>query len=1077
MAYNVNGKIFTDNSLMDEIVHNCKLILQGIVVKNDVLANNSETENSLTFAEVYEIQREDGTVPFSVFPFTREILEAYGAFTESEITAYLRDSNNIPEEYRDGLTAFANQWFRENYEEENDYYRMLNGLPPYNSGEDYYIYLDDTYIPSKYNKNVDYTIPLHLQPLDIINLLYNTGGMDRLKTEYPTSKYSYIGYLGPRKIDLYIARKANKWDILYMPNVYYLVEDKFTEFYRINRDIYLNQSYQEVYADTSEYYDQLMIVTLLAQTFADMVTDVPEWYIRRDIFDIRSVKYFLESYGVTFFKEIPLKYQIAIVKNINKLIKFKSSTMNMEDIAKIFVNDNIRILKYWLYKRRLIEDGKFTEGDSEEDLYKLEFISSAIDESYDAYIKDYNYRTPYDDITYQDKYWDGQDTHSYIRNKILSEDFTIQGTKYMSIEYKVSMSEYNFQVEYFLGLLLDSKVNTDDILISVPSIDENCQFPISDLFILTILLSDSYYRESFEDRTFDIRRPSDTSTGSKPTIDENHYDWRVKTIPEIFQVKNGRVHAFNPEFDLEGMKEFLTRRRHSHYIFGASYKNVDFDNPGEDTPLTNDEYYNRAFPSLNELDITNFIVPAATYDNIDDLINVYRTNKKCYDNLIQKIRETDDEDELSTLAYIYQEMYTRKFDEDFYKLSTDKTDANSLVDILLDRNYILYEYYRKIMQEKNIDTRQDQIRLILNDIVETLEYYISGEGLEYLFAFTPINSFYNVVYYIWLMINFFKSYKVQFLDPFSTMVVDISTDPLDVTMWSMDKINEWKVTNGRRDKQFTIDQISKEIQEDFYDEAKFQIEGLDYYAYQDKDPLEDMDYDGLNAEKGEDDGYKDLDGGIADDAHNTPYIDIDAGKSYLGMRNINDLDGGGADEAYNEYLEVDGGGAYHSDDERTDWYGTQGFNYDIDGGASNPEYFKSRSIEINVKGNAITLDVVPSNREGNPVTILEDGVYVADFMTEQVDFDAMVDDIEAIHEIIDTYNAEELAELSQLDSFYDIQLRIQKVIQEILYNMKTSYDDLYNGKLLERYSAFVDSSADYVKNRYQNSNPYGWVEL
>ena len=41
MAYSVNGKIYTDHTLMDEIVDCCKTIFKGIVVKNDVLAANT----------------------------------------------------------------------------------------------------------------------------------------------------------------------------------------------------------------------------------------------------------------------------------------------------------------------------------------------------------------------------------------------------------------------------------------------------------------------------------------------------------------------------------------------------------------------------------------------------------------------------------------------------------------------------------------------------------------------------------------------------------------------------------------------------------------------------------------------------------------------------------------------------------------------------------------------------------------------------------------------------------------------------------------------------------------------------
>lgn len=1074
MAYNVKGKIFTDNSLMDEIVFNCKKILSEIVIKNDVLANNSETENSLMNAEVYQIQSEDGIVPFSVFPFTREIYEAFG-YDSQTIMACLRDRENVPQEDRDSLTLFANEYFKDNFEEENDYYRMLNGLPPFNSGEEYFIYITQDDIPKKYNKNVDTRIPLHEQPLEIISILYNTGQMDKIRQKYPISKYSYINFLGTRKIDLYKARKASKWDILYMPNVYYLVEDKFTEFYMINREIYLNQTYQEAYSDTSDYYDQLMIVNLLAQTFADMITDVPEWYIRRDIFDIRSVKYFLESYGVKFFKEIPIKYQIAIVKNTNKLIKFKSSTMNLEDIAHIFVEDNIRIIKYWLYKKRLMQKDKhYTRGDVNDE-YSLEFISSGIDESYDDYIKDSIYRTPYDDITYADKYWDGKDTHKYIKDRTIEQDFTINGTKYMAVEYAISMREYNFQVSYFLGLILDSKVDTSDIMIPVPTIDENCEFAISNLLIFVMLLSDAYYISGYNLENGVII--PDTSTGEKPPIQEgDYYDWRQRNIPEIFQTKNGRVHAFNPSFDREGMIDFIQKRRHSHLLFGASYENVDFDVPGRDIPLTNTQYADRAFPYLDDLDITNFRIPAAKYDKIEEVIDDYRYNRKCYEKLMDKIRLADDEDELSTLAYIYQEMYTREFDKDFYKLS-DGSTANSLVDILIDRDYILYEAYREIMLETNLETRQDQIRQILNDLVETLEYYISGDGLEYLFAFTPIDSFYNIVYYIWLMANFFKSYKVQFVDPYATMIVDDKLDPLDARVWSMDRFNEYKTTYWKWDKPFTVDNAVIEPEYRFKDHQNVKVEALDYYAYEDDDPFADKDYDGLDAPQGENLGFKDLNGGVADDKLNAPYFDVNCGKSYLSLKNINDLNGGEAYEGYKEYADVDGGEAYHPDDERTDWYGIQGFNYDLDGGACTPDYFNSRALDVHVDGNEVSMNVLVSRKKNNHIVILDDGVYIPDRLADQYEFDTLAYDTNAMVQAIAESGALSLADLANIDSFEDVQNKIAMLKDMILYNMKSAYYDVTQDLLFLRIKALVDSQAKFIYDRYVDKNPYGWIEL
>ena len=78
MAYSINGKVYTDHPMMDEVCFNCKKILNGIVIKNDVLALNCETEESVREAEIFYIQEENGYVPFSIYPFTIDELIAFG---------------------------------------------------------------------------------------------------------------------------------------------------------------------------------------------------------------------------------------------------------------------------------------------------------------------------------------------------------------------------------------------------------------------------------------------------------------------------------------------------------------------------------------------------------------------------------------------------------------------------------------------------------------------------------------------------------------------------------------------------------------------------------------------------------------------------------------------------------------------------------------------------------------------------------------------------------------------------------------------------------------------------------------
>ena len=77
MAYSVDGKIFTENALLDEIVFACKKILKDIVIKNDFLADQSESQLSV---DNYDIERliRANNLTFDNFPFSAPYYIAYG---------------------------------------------------------------------------------------------------------------------------------------------------------------------------------------------------------------------------------------------------------------------------------------------------------------------------------------------------------------------------------------------------------------------------------------------------------------------------------------------------------------------------------------------------------------------------------------------------------------------------------------------------------------------------------------------------------------------------------------------------------------------------------------------------------------------------------------------------------------------------------------------------------------------------------------------------------------------------------------------------------------------------------------
>ena len=1145
MAY-VKDKAFTDHPLMDEICFNCKRILKGIVIKNDVLALMKETEKSIENAEMYSIYLRYKTIPFEYYQFNEELLYAFG-YNKFEVKAALRDRNSIPEADREGLTIFANQWFLDHYfeddgrfKEENDYYRMLIGLPPYETGDEYYIYLKKSDIPSTYEKEVDLSLPLHKQDRHLINVLYANGTIDKFRKQYLGSNYSYILYLGDRSIDWLKARQANKWDILYIPTVHELVRNKFIEFYRINRDIYANWSYQEFYADTGEYYDQMMILIVLCETFNNLITDTPQWYIRRDIFDLRSCQYFMESNGVEFFKIIPLKYQVRIVKNLNRLITYKSSNKNAMDILDIFDIDNTKIFKYWLYKKKLssiseeedndnntntdepvppstdeekdedLDFGDLLEGKSptsivgeeedwdynvlayydeeeskntnitEEDRdntvnikdkaynsYELQFIASEIHESYDDYIKESRYITPYDDITLQDKFWDGDLDHEFVKNEILKKEFTIVGTKYMSIEYEVDLQKFQYQMSYLLGLIISSNLDTSDLVVGVPSIDEFAHFTISDLFLFLVALTNNYSiidgRSATEIELFDLWK------GAPPEICEKLYDWKKKYFPEFWIKKDGRVLGFNPKVKMDELIEVL-ERRHSHFRFGLG----DEENA---IPLVGEQYKERADEWIKELGVFDYTVPNYSISTIDDLVYLYTNNTNCYNTLYTALSEASDHDDKKYIEYIFQELYTRDFDIDYYTDSKSGKSYTNLVDIIKDHNYILYSAYYKIMQETNIESRQDTIRSVMNDVITTLEYYLSAEGMEYLFAFTSNESFSSIIYYIYLMINFFKSYKVYFLDPYVTFS---ASDKNENNAKVIDRISEWKYEYSKWDRAFVSDVISgMNVQLNIKDSypADLFAEQVDIYAHHEPNLFMDYDYNGFTEDESV--NREDVNGGTADDSKIAPYIMVNGGKSYQKNIDLSNIDGGEANIYNREYYDINGGEALHKDDTKTDMFGSQKFNYMIDGGCANGRRFISNTLDLQLIGTELFGNVIISPRT-KFIEILEDGLYInPDNFASATQFNNLVNTVNYLINLILVTGADTAEDLKVMTNIKLFEERVQNIVDSTTYNMEYVVDNLINSnKFVDDLKKFIDNTNSALVDEFEDKlNPYIWEEL
>lgn len=365
-------KVLTENPVIDELVYNGRLLMNGCILKDQKEADNYETFESIKQSDFYIIVKENA-VGFNSFEYSEELLSQIPAFTPADIVRYSANKSLIPKEYRNTLLTLAREEFVNNYVELNEYYRTLAGLPPLDpeTGVELDLFLTFDDLDGRYGTvwtrvSNQAHLPLHLWSDSAIQTLEEYGYLETLKEEYPDLKY--LNHLGEKKVSIYTARKAEHFECIYLPDCESSdVQNHFYQLLEKNRIVFLKTLYTDAYKFDSDYYDKFIIIMILLQSYCDLINEYAYYIIRRDIFDIRTIKYLFESNGVKFFEDIPIKYQLNLVRNLNRLVKHKSTDRNLIDICGLFGFKSIQLFKFYILKDRTMTGGdyKYTKSVSE----------------------------------------------------------------------------------------------------------------------------------------------------------------------------------------------------------------------------------------------------------------------------------------------------------------------------------------------------------------------------------------------------------------------------------------------------------------------------------------------------------------------------------------------------------------------------------------------------------------------------------------------------------------------------------------------------------------------------------------
>ena len=582
-------------------------------------------------------------------------------------------------------------YYIENYVEYNKYYRMLIGQPPlpedvsnpyYNPDVDDVLGNFSDYFPKDLTFNAaDLATPIYLLSESNIELLNGYGLLEEFYESDPDLKEDrrYMRYIA-KEISLYKARKADKFSPLYVPSVttiiddIYKIRDTFIDRLNNKRLYVIKTIYSEAYRYDSKYYDQLMAMLIILLAMNDTINRASEFVATKDIFDWRIVKAILEGNGVKYFDGMPIKYQIALCKNIQTILKEKSTAQCMKDILNIFGLTNIEIFRYFLVKRRKTDkDGNYITSIDEhgehilEDEYDLAFLRVPIDDTIDKYIRDSTNYVSYDEITEEDPFWSKDYPYTEtltsaenLKKDILEKNFNYVFSKYISIDSFQQVQEASNMQSYIFTILYDKLRLEEYLTIKIPYIDSSSFFKLSDVFTFLTVLTYLYYD------TVDqiIENASDILY-----LDGFNFSYNMNYIQSLIDDTLGNYESLS----------YLSSNK-------SSYARVVYD---------------EAFEDANE-----FIIPGKL-TSIPALINVYDTNMAVRDKLLYRILNANNIEEYRCYTQMYDALMKVKFTTEFFKEPVEVSETIETTTINMEVPAVIRvisDYQTKLTLYRNNDT-------------------------------------------------------------------------------------------------------------------------------------------------------------------------------------------------------------------------------------------------------------------------------------------------------------------------------------------------------------------------------------
>lgn len=621
-------------SLYDDIMS----LAKEIVVKRDDLAIANGSIDTIKEYEEYRACVKGERNIFNFLSLNREILASH--LPPAIVGTCMRDRKKIPSEYLDDIITDMMAYVIDNYEEHNDYYRMLAGIPAMDDHE--YIYITGW-------NNISNRIPIHQMSVDDIAFIESKGVLSKLQKKYPDKQY--LRFLGVHRIDLIEAHEAKPFQLLRLGGCENRFVEKFfrSEYHKARRYVMIELYNKHMFIDRP-LYEPMMAVLILCLAIRNTLVPTEDMYLNfEEILDA-----ILESYGILqYFERLPFTYKKKLVLMLDKLYQNKGTDGVLVDICKLFSNDNMVAKRYYLLKTNAQDmNGNPIISDNPNTQYQLKFLTVDI-ESRDITVQEKNI-IDYESIVDNDYLWQmsGDETAA-----LKAEEFNIWMSKYISAQAAYDLAQLTYEVCFFINLLLSARNNMSRIRVNnMYAKDGECDCFTMVVFMLALMARRAEYDGNI------IYKPDEMATIWRFNLEADPID--IKEIIDKYNLPDELRYIF---FDERGYyrMESPTGQNNDNDIINIYINNRDiFDSLQEAALHTTDIDHYTALMQIKNILFHSALMKSSFTKSNGEVANTYVDMLNDLDeNLYDVVMKSSDDELNSATLYVMEKMeYVYSYD-------------------------------------------------------------------------------------------------------------------------------------------------------------------------------------------------------------------------------------------------------------------------------------------------------------------------------------------------------------------------------------------------------------------------------